>query len=163
MNSLMAPNVSQAYKANKYEGMSPARLVLALLDGALSALDRAKQNMLAGNIAARGEAISKAISIVGELQASLNFEHGGEIASNLNHVYDFVLTALPRANLKSDLQSLQKCHKMLHEIREGWHALVIQQETPAAEPQAKVAAKPAMPSAYGAANDPQTKLNTRYV
>jgi flagellar protein FliS len=82
---------------------NPHRLIALLFDGALLALARARQGMLAQNIAARGNAISKAIQIIDEgLKAALihnDRDSGGELGANLRALYDYMGRRLHRHNV----------------------------------------------------------------
>ena len=101
----------------------PHRLVLMLLEGAISSLIFAKKEIDAGNISAKGEAISKAIRIISELDTSLNLEAGGEIAANLRALYDYMGTRLLEANLKNDVKKLLEVMQLLSELRTGWRGI----------------------------------------
>ena len=114
----------QAYQAQQYEGMSKAQLVLALLEAALRATERAKEAIAAASISGRGEAISRALAIVGELQGSLDLEQGHEVAQNLFALYDYAQRELVAANLKADPAGLDHAAQVLREIRDGWAAML---------------------------------------
>jgi flagellar protein FliS len=100
---------------------SPHKLIVMLYDGALVALLSAKTNIAAGNIAAKGSAISKAISIIDNgLRASLDKEAGGEIAANLDALYDYMSRRLLHANLKNDVTIIDEVHGLLADLRGAW-------------------------------------------
>jgi flagellar protein FliS len=121
---------------------SPHKLIVMLYDGALVALLGAKNNMAAGNIAAKGSAISKAITIIDNgLRASLDKNAGGEIAANLDALYDYMSRRLLEANLKNDAAIVDEVHRLLSDLREAWVAIGDKAGQPAP------AAAPAMPSA----------------
>ena len=63
---------------------SPHRLIQMLMEGGLSRLAQARGAMQRGQVAAKGELISKAIGIIGGLREGLNLQSGGEIAANLS-------------------------------------------------------------------------------
>lgn len=70
---------------------SPYQLIQILFNGALSALRRALILMEQGNIAGKGENISKAINIIGNgLKQGLDKEKGEELAENLALLYDHI-------------------------------------------------------------------------
>lgn len=98
----------------------PHGLVLMLLEGAISSLVFARKEIDAGNISAKGEAISKAIRIISELDTSLNIEAGGEIAANLRTLYDYMGTSLLEANLKNDVRKLVEVVQLLSELKTAW-------------------------------------------
>jgi flagellar protein FliS len=121
---------------------SPHKLIVMLYDGALVALLGAKNNMAAGNIAAKGSAISKAITIIDNgLRASLDKEAGGEIAANLDALYDYMSRRLLEANLKNDTAIVDEVHRLLSDLREAWVAIGDKAGQPAP------AAAPAIPAA----------------
>ncbi len=109
-----------------YTGVSGAdshRLVLMLLNGALSNIAVAKGSMERGDVPAKGEAIGQAISIVNGLRSSLNLELGGELAENLDRLYEYMERRLLDANLHSDAGILEEVSSLLHEIKTGWTAI----------------------------------------
>jgi flagellar protein FliS len=121
---------------------SPHKLIVMLYDGALVALLSAKTNIAANNIAAKGTAISKAITIIDNgLRASLDKEAGGEIAANLDALYDYMSRRLLHANLKNDVPAIDEVHRLLSDLREAWVAIGEKVEQPAAA----AAAASAMP------------------
>lgn len=100
---------------------SPHKLIVMLYDGALVALLSAKAGIAANNIAAKGSAISKAISIIDNgLRASLDKNAGGEIAANLDALYDYMSRRLLHANLKNDVTILDEVHGLLADLRGAW-------------------------------------------
>jgi flagellar protein FliS len=120
---------------------SPHKLIVMLYDGALVALLSAKTNIAANNIAAKGTSISKAITIIDNgLRASLDKDAGGEIAANLDALYDYMSRRLLHANLKNDVPAIEEVHRLLTDLREAWVAIgdkVAQPAgaaTPAAQP-----------------------------
>ena len=70
---------------------SPHRLILMLFEGARVALSSALVHMKNGETVAKGESLSKAISIISSgLQASLDVNAGGELAQHLYALYDYM-------------------------------------------------------------------------
>ncbi|QJE00952.1 flagellar export chaperone FliS [Massilia forsythiae] len=123
---------------------SPHTLIVMLYDGALAALMAAKGNLAAGNIAAKGSAISKAITIIDNgLRASLDQDAGGEIAANLDALYDYMSRRLLQANLKNDVGMLDEVHRLLGELRGAW----VQIGDKAGQPAAAASAASPMPKA----------------
>jgi flagellar protein FliS len=114
----------KAYATNQYLQMSPERLVLALFDGALTNMYRAEDAIHEGSVARKGEAISKAIAIVAELQASLNHDAGGELADRLEALYDYVIRGLVQVNIGGDVEKLEHLRGLISETREGWAGMM---------------------------------------
>jgi flagellar protein FliS len=102
---------------------SPHRLIQMLFEGALERIAQAKGAMLQNQIARKGELIGKAINIVGGLQGSLNDKEGGELAANLEGLYDYIVRRLLKANLDNDPSILDECGRLLGELKSGWDAI----------------------------------------
>lgn len=106
------------------EVADPYRLVLLLFSGAQAAIGNARAAMQQQEIAAKGEAISKAIDIIGNgLKVSLDREKGGEIAERLDALYDYLVLRLLRANLDNDLGALEEVAGLLEEIHGAWREI----------------------------------------
>lgn len=114
---------------------SPHRLIQMLLDGALEKIAIAKGHMTRGEIQPKGQMIGWAISIIGGLRASLDMSAGGDIAHNLNDLYDYMGRRLLHANLKNDAAALDEVVVLLREIKSAWDA--IPKEVQQAHAQAK--------------------------
>lgn len=100
------------------------KLVSMLFQGALLAISTAKYEMQNHHIEAKGKAISKAISIIGEgLQASLDMKAGGEIAQNLFALYGYMIKRLTEANLNNDPNLLEEVTRHLADIQGAWNAI----------------------------------------
>jgi flagellar protein FliS len=100
---------------------SPHKLIVMLYDGALVALRTAKTNMTAGNIPAKGAAISKAITIIDNgLRVSLDKTSGGAIADNLDALYEYMSRRLFQANLQNDVAIVDEVHNLLADLRGAW-------------------------------------------
>lgn len=100
---------------------TPEQLISMLLDGARAAVIKAQLHMQQGQIAERGEAISKAIDIVDSgLKASVNKDKGGEVATHLITTYDLMVLHLTQANLHSDEKRLKIVEQMLDTLIEAW-------------------------------------------
>jgi len=106
------------------EVADPHRLILLLFSGAQAAIGNARAAMQLNQVAARGEAISKAIDIISNgLKASLDLENGGEIAPRLDALYDYMVFRLLNANLKNDPKALEEVSGLLEEIHSAWRSI----------------------------------------
>ena len=99
----------------------PHKLVMMLFDGALASIADARLNMIRGQIAARGKAISKAISIIDQgLKCSLDKSKGGEIAERLDALYGYICERLFDANAQSSAEGLDEAAGLLGELQSAW-------------------------------------------
>jgi Flagellar protein FliS len=65
----------------------------------------------------KGNSIQKALDILSELRAALDFEKGGEIATNLDGLYSFWNQHVIKADRNKDTRSLDQVASMLEEIK----------------------------------------------
>jgi len=105
------------------EAATPHRLIQMLMEGALEKMVMAKGHMLQGNIADKGANISWAISIIEGMRSSLDMDAGGDIAANLNDLYDYMERRLVEANMRNDAKILDEVIGLLREIKTGWDAI----------------------------------------
>lgn len=104
-------------------GASPHRLVQMLMEGVLERVASAKQSMVRNDIAMKSRNIGRAIDIVGGLQGSLNKDVGGEIAENLDNLYDYMIRRLLVANSQNDENILDEVSNLMIQIKMGWDAM----------------------------------------
>jgi len=124
---------------------SPQKLVVMLYEGAIAAIAAAQQHLRLKDIAAKGKAISQAISIIdGGLKASLDLSVGGALAQNLSELYDYMARRLLHANLRNDPAALDEVRQLLQQLMSAW-------ETLAATPAAAAAQTNAEPQPHRAA------------
>ncbi len=96
------------------------QLVAMLFDGASAAIAQARHQLAAGQIAAKGEATGRAVRIIEEgLKASLD-ARGGELASNLHALYEYMACRLLSANLASDDSQYREVGRMIEQLRDAW-------------------------------------------
>ncbi len=106
--------------ASSIEEANPHRLIQMLMNGALEKIAIAKGNMERGNISQKGGNISWAISIIDGLRASLDMETGGEIAQNLDDLYDYMMRRLARANIENNPDLLDEVTSLMRSIKDAW-------------------------------------------
>jgi len=100
---------------------NPHQLVMMLFDGALLAINSAAISMANGDVASKGVSITKAIEIITYgLKASLDGEAGGELASRLGALYDYMCQRLFFANMNNNEAGLNEVSGLLADLREAW-------------------------------------------
>ena len=126
MNRPNAANVLALAKYTKInvqtgvEDASPHRLIQMLLDGALTRIATAKGCIKLNQIKKKGENIGSAISILGGLRDSLDHDVGGEMAANLDNLYEYMSHQLMFTNHSNDEAALDEVHGLLMELKTAW-------------------------------------------
>ena len=112
-----------AYQDNAVTTQSKGRLIVLLYDGAIKFMKLAIKELEAENYEAKGQYINKAQDIINELNAVLDMDAGGEIASNLRKLYCFMNTHLSEANSKRDPQMIREVIELMEELNQSWKAI----------------------------------------
>ncbi len=117
------------YRQTQVQSRTPLELVVMLYDGALKFLHQAREAIERGDIPARRDASSRAITIISELQSTLNMQQGGELAERLDALYAYVNGRIIAAAAENSVGPIDDATRVLNKLREGWVAIA----TPAAE------------------------------
>ncbi len=99
---------------------NPHRIVQLLMQRFLEHVAQATGAMAHQDIEKKNEHIKKAIMIAAGLQESLDFEQGGEIASQLDALYSYFKVRLTEANLHNDTGMLDEVRDLMLEIKSAW-------------------------------------------
>lgn len=96
------------------------RLIQMLMEGALEKIAYAKGDIERGNLQEKGKNIGWAISIINGLRSSLDSERGGDIASNLDNLYEYMGRCLSEANINAEISKLEEVTSLLLKIKGAW-------------------------------------------
>ena len=105
---------------------SPHRLIQMLIEGGLTRIAQARGAMERGQTALKGELIGKSVAIIGGLRDGLDHERGGELAANLDSLYEYMVTRLTEANISNEPAILEEVAGLLRDIKSGWDAIAPQ-------------------------------------
>ncbi|ALS10158.1 flagellar export chaperone FliS [Pseudomonas aeruginosa] len=102
---------------------NPHRLIQLLMQGGLERLAQARGAMEREQIPEKGILIGKAIGIIGGLREALDSERGGELAGNLDRLYEYMIARLVEANTSNDTNLLDEVSALLLEVKSGWDGI----------------------------------------
>ena len=114
-----------AYLNNHYEGMTPEKLIHMLYQGALKHLGLARQGLIEKNPKKRGEHLSKVISIISELNTSINPDIDDESTQFLRGLYTSMLAELPKVSITNDVKTIDLTFSYLKKLNEIWENEVL--------------------------------------
>jgi len=113
----------KSYKKLQVETASPIGLVVMLYDRAIVLLNKAKKEINEKQYEAKGHTLDKASDIILELLTTLDKDKGGEIATSLTNLYNFILREITDANSSLKTKHLDNACKILSELRESWESV----------------------------------------
>lgn len=120
----MASAYRQVGVETSVDHATPHQLINLLFDGYMESIMQARGAMRNGLIEQKGRAIGRAARIVEEgLKASLNVEAGGELARDLQALYDYLARRLTLANLRNDEAMLEECAQLVEPLRQAWREI----------------------------------------
>ena len=94
-----------------------------LFEGGLARLAQAKGALERGQTSLKGELLGKAIAIIGGLREGLDHQKGGEIAANLDSLYEYMVSRLVEANVNNDVALVDEVAGLLREVKTGWDGI----------------------------------------
>ena len=115
--------------------MPPLQQIVLLYDGAIRRIREARAAIERGRANDLFIATSKAGAIVEALAASLDHQHGGVIAANLDRLYADLVFRLQRLNLDPEPGVCDQLAARLGALREAWAELSTRPPGPHGEPQ----------------------------
>jgi len=99
---------------------SPHRIIQMLMEGALSKIATAKGCIARNDIAEKSRQITWGMNIIQGLRTSLDAQKGGEVAANLDALYEYMGRRLLEANVSNDVAILDEVSSLLMEVKAGW-------------------------------------------
>lgn len=134
----------QNYQKVSVSTADPVRIIVLLYEGAIKFLNQASRAVDQDHELVSTK-INRALDIINYLRSALNHEKGGEIAFNLERLYDYMRDVLAQVNIHPDADKIQHVISLLQTLLEGWRGIVANQTGEGEAGQDQQAAPPAQP------------------
>jgi len=113
-------NYGEHYVADRALTASPLELIRMLYEGAISSIDLARQKLRSGEILERGQAVTKSVEIIRELQIALRSGPQSEMATNLSELYGYMQHRLLEAHVQKSDDALAEVLRLTQCLYDGW-------------------------------------------
>lgn len=125
----------RSYKTSRANTASREDLLILLYEGAIRFLERSITEFDAKNLGEHKMFLRRGLAIIAELQSTLNFDKGGDLAVQLFDLYGFMIDQLTQANVKQDTSPIRVVITNMNTLLEGWRDAVrqVKQEQSAVE------------------------------
>lgn len=115
-----------AYRQTAVTTASKEQVLIMLYEGAIKYLKKASECCQKKDIPGKATAVGKAHDIINELNNSLDFTIGGDVAKNLERLYSYMVDLLTQGNLNNDPEKFDQARKLLETLLEGWKGAIAQ-------------------------------------
>lgn len=114
------------YKQMAIKTANRGQLLIMLYEAAIQNVKKATIAIDKKDLASKGSFIGKAHDIINELLNTLNFDVGGNIARDLERLYNFMTEQLIRANVENSKEPIVAVQKLLETLLSAWREAVEQ-------------------------------------
>ncbi len=111
------------YKSNAIQTAPPVKIVAMLYERALLCLKHAGSAIEQRRTDLASRHLGRAQEIIMELLGALDHDKGGEVALNLERIYQFTLSQMSEAGIKKDPDALIEVRDVLEPLYEAWDEL----------------------------------------
>ena len=101
----------------------PHRLIQLLLEAALTRMAQAKGAIERKDMEAKASLLGRVTDILQTLQLSLNHDAGGQLSTDLERLYDYMIRRLMEATSHNDIKMIDEVMGLLLNVKSGWDAI----------------------------------------
>lgn len=117
-------NPYSQYQKTHVTTASRENILLMLYEACIKFTRRSELALAEKRIADKGKNVSKAIAILSELMAVLDFKVGGDLALELEKLYVFMIDKLIEGNVSNDPVCFSQVESLLRTLHTGWKEAV---------------------------------------
>jgi flagellar secretion chaperone FliS len=114
------PGIAGAYRSAEIGTLSQRDLLVRLYQGIERFLTQAQEAMRLKDAPRAHEHCVRAKAIIVELLSTLDFDRGGEVATQLKGLYLWMLVQIGEANLRKDAEILDRVLPLVAQVRDAW-------------------------------------------
>jgi flagellar secretion chaperone FliS len=118
------------YKRSSIETAGKLELIIMCYEKTILCLNQAKNHLIDGDIIKKVAKLQNALDIIAELQSSLNFEKGGEIAKSLDSLYSYITKRIILADIQKAYNIFDECVDILTELKSAWEGISSPKDEP---------------------------------
>jgi flagellar secretion chaperone FliS len=122
----VAQTKAASYIQEHTEEISSHQIISLLMDGALERIDQAIKAHQTGSWTDLEILSNKLVAIINGLRNSLNMSAGGEIAENLDALYEYMIEKITQSSRDHIVAAFEECSGLLTEIKLGWDEMDMQ-------------------------------------
>ena len=100
-------------------------LVKLLFQGLTDRVAAARNALARGDRMERANSVTRAQKILFGLRQTLDFEQGGELARNLDSLYDYCTRRLTEGHAREDDTVFKEVHELMVQIRDAWNVMPV--------------------------------------
>lgn len=108
------------YRENAVRSATPIELVVILFDAAIEDMRRAVCAIQASDVEERANAVRHAMLILQQLQGTLDFERGGQVAKQFEQFYNLIRAKLLESQLRNSHELMGQQIQFMSEVRDCW-------------------------------------------
>ena len=129
LDAVVAYNTAaKAYGNNRIETATPAELTLMLYEGAVKFCNIAIVGLEKNDYEKVNTNIQKCRNIIVELTSTLNMKY--PVAEDFKRMYDYIFALLTEANMKKDMELLERALEELRGMRDVWKEVMTKAKGP---------------------------------
>ncbi|MFO7608838.1 MAG: flagellar export chaperone FliS [Candidatus Krumholzibacteriia bacterium] len=116
-------NGTQRYRETDIGTMSPEKIIVMLYERAIRDLEQAGEALGRGERGEVNRLVLHSQTIIAELRAALDHRAGGEVAANLESLYEWLFREHLALLAAPEARRLDDCVKVLTPLLEAWRAI----------------------------------------
>jgi len=101
----------------------PHRLIQLLMEAGLTRMAQAKGAIQRKDMEEKASLLGRVNEIIQTLQSSLDHNQGGELASNLDRLYDYMIRRLLEASGQNSTDMIDEVMGLMLEVKTGWDGI----------------------------------------